>query len=353
MRSTYLQEDLAILAAEAERLGFAGKSVLVTGATGLIGSLCVKALLEHNRRYPTPVRVVAFARDRDKAARVYSDEPEAIETLPNARFVFQDITEPIPAALRCDYIIHTASVTSSRLFVTRPCEVIEGVCQGTKQVLEYARQHAVEGMVYLSSMEVFGAVDTERRLHEDELGMVRLDAVRSCYPEAKRLAELLCHCYAEEYGLPVKIARLAQTFGAGVPRTENRVFAQFARSALRGEDVVLHTRGGSMGNYCYTRDTVRALFLLLTAGEKGAVYNVVNEETSRSIAEMAALVAGKFSNGRSRVVFDIPEEGRYGYAPDTKLRLSADKLRALGWQAEVDLEEMYRRMLPDLEERGD
>ena len=346
-----MQEDLAILAAEAERLGFAGKSILITGATGLIGSLCVKAFLEHNRRYPTPISVIALARDPDKAARVYRDEPEAIEAIPNVRFVFRDITELIPPALRCDYIIHTASVTSSRLFVTRPVEVIEGIYQGTRQVLEYAREHAVEGLVYLSSMEVFGSVDTERRLREDELGQIRLDAVRSCYPEAKRLAELLCHCYAEEYGVPVRVARLAQTFGAGVGATENRVFAQFARSALRGEDIVLHTRGKSVGNYCYTRDTIRALFLLLTAGEKGAAYSVVNEETSRSIAEMAALVAEKFSNGRSRVVFDIPEDGRYGYAPDTKLRLSADKIRALGWQAEIDLEEMYRRMLPDLEEK--
>ena len=351
MRSKYLREDLTILAAEAERLGLGGKSVLVTGATGLIGSLCVKALIEHNRRYPAPVSVIALARDPDKVKLVYRDEPEAPEEMPNVRFVYQDITAPIPAALQCDYIIHTASVTSSRLFVTKPAEVIEGIYQGTRQVLEYAREHAVEGLVYLSSMEVFGAVDTERRLQEDELGTVRLDAVRSCYPEAKRLAELLCHCYAEEFGLPVKIARLAQTFGAGVPETENRVFAQFARSALRGEDIVLHTRGESVGNYCYTRDTVRALFLLLTAGEKGAAYTVVNEETSRSIAEMAALVAEKFSDGRSHVVFDIPEDGRFGYAPDTKLRLSAKKLNRLGWEAEVGLEEMYRRMLPDLEEK--
>lgn len=162
------------------------------------------------------------------------------------------------------------------------------------------------------------------------------------------MAELLCKSYAMEYNVPVKIARLAQTFGAGVMKNENRVFAQFARSAIRGENIILHTSGTSMGNYCYTTDVIRAIILLLKKGENGDVYTVVNEETTRKIVDMAQMVANEFSDGKSKVVFDIPEGNEYGYAPDTQMRLSAEKIKKIGWEPEVPLKEMYRRMIPYL-----
>ncbi len=336
MKMDYLKEDLSILAEAAK--GFAGSTVLVTGATGLIGSLCIKALQQNGG-----ISVVGLARNPEKVSSLF-------ESVKGVEFVYQDIAEPIPDRIACDYIIHTANSTASKYFITNPVEVMDSIYSGTKEVLEYAKRHKVKGMVYLSSMEVFGVVDSDRRARESELGKLNIQNVRSCYSEGKRHAELLCKCYAEEYVVPVKVARLAHTFGAGVPKTENRVFAQFARSAIKGEDIVLHTKGQSVGNYCYTRDVIKAIFLLLRSGENGEAYTVVNEETTRTIAEMAEMVASKFSNGKSKVVFDIPEGNHYGYAPETRLRLSAEKLRALGWQPEVGLEEMYQRMMPDLVE---
>ena len=174
--------------------------------------------------------------------------------------------------------------------------------------------------------------------------------VRSCYSEGKRLVECLAASYAHEYGLPVKVVRLAQTFGAGIPSTENRVFAQFARAALKDEDIVLHTKGLSLGNYCYTTDVIRAILLLLKTGANGDVYTVVNEETTQSIYDMACMVAENFSNGKSKVVFDIPESNEFGYAPYTRLKLSSAKMNSLGWNAKYNLKEMFERMMPDLKE---
>ena len=336
MKMDYLKEDLSVLASAVK--GFEGSTVLVTGATGLIGSLCVKALHQNGG-----VSVVGLARDREKVKNLFDNEKDVV-------FVYQDIVDTIPDYISCDYIIHTANSTSSMFFITNPVEVMDSIYSGTRQVLEYARKHKVKGVVYLSSMEVFGVVDSGQRVHENELGKLDIQNVRSCYSEGKRHAELLCKSYAEEYGVPVKIARLAQTFGAGVPKTENRVFAQFARSAIKGEDIILHTSGQSIGNYCYTRDVVKAILFLLKRGTPGDVYAVVNEDTTMSIADMARMVADKFSEGRSKVVFDIPNGNQYGYAPETKLRLSSEKLRALGWQPEIGLEEMYRRMIPYLTE---
>ena len=155
----------------------------------------------------------------------------------------------------------------------------------------------------------------------------------------------LCAAYAAEYGVPVKIARLAQTFGAGVSVADGRVFAQFTKSCLEGRDIVLHTEGKSMGNYCYTADAVRGLLTVLLKGENANAYTVANPSTAMQIREVAKLVSDTLTGGKTRIIFDIPESSlTYGYAPDVTMRLCADKLMALGWHPEVDLPEMFRRL---------
>lgn len=348
MKSVYLQEDLNKLAGQLKQQRLSGCRVLVTGATGLIGSLCVKVCLQHNRICDNTIQVIGLARSPEKVRAVFADELDDSGELPSVSWVYQDVTENLPADIACDYIIHTASPTASKYFVTKPVEVLDSIYVGTKQLLELARRTHVKGFVYLSSMEAFGQTQGVERLAEQELGYIDLQKVRSCYSEGKRAAELLCKCYAQEYGVPVKIARLAQIFGAGVQASENRVFAQFARSALANEDIVLHTEGKSVGNYCYTADAVAAIFQLLVDGVNGDVYSVVNEETTRTIRELAQTAIETLSTGKSQLVFDIPEGDCYGYAPDTEMRISGAKMMALGWKPEVCLADMFRRMVPDL-----
>ena len=148
--------------------------------------------------------------------------------------------------------------------------------------------------------------------------------------------------------MPVKIARLSQTFGAGILPGENRVFAQFARSAMESKDIVLHTKGLSEGNYCYTRDTVIALLLILLNGKNAEAYNVANPETHTTIADMAKMVCEKLGDNKIKVVFDIPETNMFGYAADTKMKLNSDKLKNLGWMPQIGLEEAYRRMMKSM-----
>lgn len=205
----------------------------------------------------------------------------------------------------------------------------------------------------VSSMEMYGSfAEANNNVTETELGYINPLAVRSNYPESKRLCENMCVAFWSEYGVPVKIARLSQTFGAGILSGENRVFAQFARSAIEGKDIVLHTRGLSEGNYCYTRDTIMGLFLILIKGENAEAYNVTNPETHTTIVDMARMVCQKFGNGKIKVVFDIPESNQFGYAADTKMKLNADKLKNLGWRPEIGLEEAYRRMIMGMKREG-
>ncbi len=321
------------------------KAILVTGASGVVGSALIHALSYASKRHGLGARIIGVGRDRKKVRKLI--------TRCGLEFIEQDIRNPLTFSGNVDYIFHCAAVTKSSEMVLNPVGVVETSIKGTDYALKLAREKCVKSMVYLSSMEVYGITDPAiPRVSEDNLGYIDIKNPRSCYPESKRICECLCSCWFAQYGVPVKTARLAQTFGAGIPVEDSRVFAQFARSVIAGEDIILHTEGNSRGNYCYISDTVRGLLYLLLMGENGEAYNIVNPDASMTIREMAELVAIKIGQGRASVVVYRPEDVEaLGYAPDTTLRLSSEKLERLGWRPRYGLEEMYRRMILDWEEQ--
>ena len=318
------------------------KNILVTGATGLIGGILTKALVLAGEAKDLKLGVYALVRNTGKADAIFSSYKGESLT-----FIKGDILALPEIEADIDYIVHGASVTTSRDFVDHPVETAWTILQGTRNMLDLAAKKKVSSMAYLSSMEVYGVADPEAYIMtEDHYGKIDPLAVRSSYSEGKRMAECLCACYAHEYQVPVKNVRLAQTFGAGIPRTENRVFAQFARSVMNGEDIILHTDGSKAHCYCYTADAIRGILTILLKGSSGQAYNVSNEATFGTIREMAQMVIEKFSDGSSKLVFDIPEDAnRFGYAPSSRMLIDAKKLNALGWQAENDLPEMFRRLI--------
>ena len=257
-----LQEDLdRISESDIPLEELKGKTVLVTGATGLIGSLLVKALQCCNRRKETGIKILALVRNQEKAEKLFGD----LLKREDLKLVIGDITMPVAVEDKIDYIIHCASITTSKIMISRPVDVIRTSLNGTENLLELAKEKQVRSMVYVSSMEMYGVLNLQddQMVTEEMTGYLNPLALRSNYPESKRMCENMCVAYGTQYEVPVKIARLAQTFGAGVLPGENRVFAQFARSAMKGSDIVLHTEGKSEGNYCYTADAVRALLTIL------------------------------------------------------------------------------------------
>ena len=316
------------------------KTVLITGSTGLIGFSLTTALLEYNIRHSGNISIIAVVRDLQKAKKMYCDYPDGAIT-----FIVSDINDVFSVEGEIDYIIHGASQTSSKAFVSEPVETIRTAVQGTLNMLELAREKQVKSFVYLSSMEVYGAPENDEKITEKSPAYLDTMSVRTSYPESKRLCESLCSAYYSEYGISTKVIRLTQTFGLGVLYNDARVFADFARCVIESRDIVLHTKGETRRNYLYTADAVTAILAVLLSGQGGEAYNAANEDTYCSIYEMAELVAGLSEDGITTVKIEIEDETVFGYAPTLIMNLDTSKLQKLGWGAKTDLKEMFSRLI--------
>lgn len=319
------------------------KNILITGGTGLIGYTVAAGLLFANIQRKLDLRVSLLVRNIKKAEAMYS--AQLTEGLP-VTFIEGSIENIPKFEGKIDYIIHGASPTASKYFVDYPVETIKTAMLGTMNLLEIAKNNNVDGFVYMSSMEVYGAPHTDDKLYENMGTTLDTQAVRSCYPEAKRLAENMCASYASEYGVPAMSIRLSQTFGAGVDvDNDTRVFAEFARCAMKKENIVLQTAGTSKRCYLYTADAATAILTVMTKGEAGQVYNAANPETYCNIVEMAELVAKEIGEGVTKVEIPDGEKHDHKFSPTHNLNLSVDKIKELGWESTYGIMDMYKRMI--------
>lgn len=340
-----LEKDLQIIAENIKTNSFENNSILITGSTGLIGSLMIKGFLEANKLFGLNNKIYALARNISKAKTIFENYLDES----NFEIIENEITHPINIDENIDYIYHTACVTTSKEMVTYPVEIIKTSITGTINVLDFAKSHNTKSVVYLSSMEVYGVIENpDNRLKESDLGQLDLTSVRSCYPESKRLNENLCKCYANEYGLNVCSARLTQTFGAGASIEDNRIFAYIAKSAIRNENVILKSSGKSAHDYCYTTDAIAAILILSKKGVGGETYNIANEESFSSIYDMTDMVLKKFSTN-AKVVVENNDNAMF--SKDSIIKLDTKKMQSLGWIPMVNLSNMYEKLIQSYKEK--
>ena len=312
------------------------KTILITGASGLIGKNLLYALLYTNKCYSLNLKILALVRNPNVLKEEFKDESlfvieGSVENLP-------DIKEPI------NYIIHGASPTASAFFVSNPVDTIHTAVFGTDKLLQLAVQKQIESFVYLSSMEVYGKIETEKLLKENDLGYLDISSIRNCYPISKRLCENLCFCYNKQYGIHAKSVRLAQTFGPGVSYNDVRVFAMMVRCAINEEDIILQTKGESKHSYLYTADAVTGILSVLLKGESGKSYNLANPNTYCSIYEMAKMVATKLASNKISV--RVAEKGDIStYPASSFINLDVSLAQKLGWNPSIGLIDMYKRMI--------
>ena len=321
-------------------------TVLVTGATGLIGSLVIKAIYYANVYRNYAIHAIALVRDTEKAERVFGN----ILRHPNISLAIGDVCHELKIEHDVDYIIHGANPTASKYFVTHPVETIQSIINGTDNILKFAVEKKIKSMVYLSSMEVYGQVTGYRQVvSEKDLGYIDILDTRSSYSEGKRMAECLCASYASEYGAPVKIARLALTFGAGADYNSTRVFGQFARAVIEKHDIVLHSTGETLLNYCYTADAISAIFAILARGQSGTAYNVSNDKEIYSVRDVAQMLVNEYSAAGIKVVYDIPnDEKTYGYNKINTHLLDNKMILDIGCKFHIGIQVAFERIIKHL-----
>ncbi len=312
-----------------------GCNILITGATGLIGSCLVEVLMAHTPRH---YHVYACGRNEERAKKRFADywEDEGFHFFP------YDVTRPLTADIDLHYIVHAASNASPNFFAQKPVEVIQSNITGTANLFEYGKQHGLKRLLYVSSGEVYGEGDG-RTFTEDYSGYVNPVSPRSCYPSSKRAAETLCVAYSQEYGMESVIARPCHVYGPHYTESDNRVYAQFIRNVLNGEDIVMKSTGAQYRSWCYVVDCASALLHILLKGHACEAYNIADPDSNISIRELAEMIA---AIGGKKVVMDLPsDQERMGYNVVTKSVFATDKLQALGWSAEGNMTDKMARTI--------
>ena len=309
--------------------------LLITGATGLIGSALVDTLLTAS---PT-CHVHATCRNMEQGKLRFAQ----YSNNPHFHLLSYDVTQPLTGDTCYDYIIHAASPASPNSFSSQPVEVMMANILGVRHLLNYGLKHGMKRMLFVSSGEIYGEGDGSA-FSEKDSGYIDCNTSRACYPTSKRAAETLCASYVAEHQADVVIARLCHTYGPHFTEKDNRVYAQFLRNVLQGKDIVLKSEGLQMRSWIYVDDAVSGILHILLKGEKGEAYNVANSQsciTIRQLAELTASLAG------CKVIFDIPQDDRQrgNTTPISCATFSTEKLHSLGWQPQYSMEEGLRQTL--------
>lgn len=308
------------------------KTILISGATGMIGTCLIDALMLRNEIKKSDIHVIAMSRNESRAKERLGKYWNRTQF----EYISCDINGTIPECGRIDYVIHAASNTHPLQYSEDPVGTIASNIIGTKNLLDYAVSHGAKHFCFVSSVEVYGENrgDTEK-FDESYLGWIDCNTLRAGYPESKRVGETLCNAYNKTYGLEFSIPRLSRVYGPTMLLPDTKAISQFIKKAAASEDIVLKSEGNQKYSYTFVTDAAAGILYTILQGEKGQAYNVADEESDITLKDLAQTLA-RIAN--TKVIFELPDEKeRRGYSTATKAMLNADKLKKLGWNAQVHL----------------
>lgn len=323
-----------------------GKTVLITGATGMIGSFVVDALMHANAVYQLDCTVVAMGRSEARAKARFARHWE------KQFFIFteHDVNAPLPSDTpSADYVIHSASTTHPVAYATEPIATITTNIFGTLNLLNYiATQVNGARMVLTSSIEIYGQNRGDSEYFtEDYCGYIDCNTLRAGYPESKRLSEALCRAFHKEKDVDFVSARLPRVYGPTLLSSDTKALSQFIRKGLAGEDIILKSKGDQYFSYAYVADAAAGLLSVMLAGKSEEAYNIADPGSDITLRELAQLVA---DNSGTALRFELPDSvEQAGYSTATKAVQDAAKLKALGWQPRYDIRNGIARTMTQLQ----
>lgn len=309
-----------------------GKTLLITGGTGMIGKWMIDYLLAN-----ADCRIIVAGRSEEKFKQRFAPSS-------NLSFFKWNPSNPTPLAnsnirtfehSNIDFILHLASNTHPVAYASDPVSTIVMNVNATKELLDLAVEKKSR-FVYASSVEIYGQNRGDcEKFKEDYCGYIDCNTLRAGYPESKRCGEALCQAYVKQYGLDVVIPRIARVYGPTLQRDDSKALSQFIHNALEGKDIVLKSEGKQHFSYLHVADAVTGILTVMLKGKCGEAYNVSDTKSDITLRDLAALIAHEC--GR-KVVFDIPGAAESaGFSPAMLARMDNDKLESLGWSAQYDI----------------
>lgn len=321
-----------------------GKTILISGATGMVGKCLIDLLMLRNHLTVNKIKIIALSRNEATAKQRFGEYWDN----PCFQYISCDVNNKIPECGQVDYIIHAASNTHPLQYSQDSVGTIASNVIGTKNLLDYAVVHGAEHFCFVSSVEIYGENrgDVEK-FDEKYSGYIDCNTLRAGYPESKRLGETMCNAYKQTYGLDFTIPRLSRVYGPTMLMSDSKAISQFIKKAAAGENIVLKSEGKQKYSYSFVTDAVSGILYTMLLGDAGEAYNVADEASDITLKELAqhlATIAG------TKVIFELPEESeRQGYSTATKAMLDAAKLRGIGWESRVHMREGLRCVVEQME----
>lgn len=335
-KNKVVQEDMKLMAEEPLNWHqFDGKTILVTGATGMLATYISYFLLYLREEKGINLRLLALCRTKSKAITVFKDFMDK----PFFELMLQDVCEPILYEGNIDYIFHLAGNASPHFINTDPVGIVKSNMLGTFNVLELAKDKKSTKILFASTREVYGKNEKDDNLTETSFGTIDPMENRSCYPESKRAAETIFRSYYLQYGINFNALRIAHSYGPGMNlHHDGRVMADLMGNVVDGKDIELKSTGEALRAFCYITDAITGFFYTMLKGEPGETYNLANETEEISIRNLARTLVSLRQDIDLKVIFNIPETNQ-GYCNYKRVGLNTNKLETLGWKPIVGLKE--------------
>ena len=322
------------------------KKILITGANGLICSYLIDLLIYANENYDTNISIYALSRNEEKLKERF----QKYYLKEYFHSVIQDVCNKIELE-SIDYIIHGASPATPKQYIQNPVDTMNANYLGMLNVLECAVKNHSEKVIYISSSEIYGSsFEDDKELKENEYRYVDILEVRSSYASSKRATETLCIAYKNQYECNICIVRPAHIYGPTITSSDSRAVSDFLRNVSEDKDILMKSDGSSIRSYCYVGDTIVGILKVLEKGISGEAYNISNTIDTISIKELANTIA---KYGNKKLIIELPKDylSQKINSNNKEIRINNEKLKKLGWDCKILIEEGIKRSLQIIKEK--
>lgn len=324
-----------------------GKTILITGANGLLPSYLTKSLLLRAKLYPDEqIKVIGLVRNIEKAKMVFAD----FISYPFFKLITNSLLSPLQIEGKIDFIIHAASQASPKFYWSDPVGTSEPNTIGTYNLLQLAREKNTEKFLFFSTSEVYGHLDLNSVISENDLGLVDPLNIRSCYAESKRMGENFCILFSHQYNVNISIVRPFHTYGPGLTFDDGRVFADFVSNIVNYKNIVMNSDGSAFRSFCYICDATIGFLTVLLKGEDKEAYNIANPEGELSIKQLAELLVNLFPERGLKVIYASSNSKEYLPSTFKKLTPNINKIEALGWTPSTSIIDGFRKTILSYEQ---